>query len=165
MTTKIGLNGTAVLALAGVAVVAFVAYKAYSNGPKVAKAVGSAINPMDSNNLAYRAVNGLGGAFSGDSNWSLGGSIYDLLHPAPPERINAVEEVQYDPMGNPISSGLGAAQTRYQTQEQSSSGQLQSLPRTLSFGGASAGGTSFKDLVSPDSVNPFRAFPTANWVQ
>lgn len=38
------------------------------------------INPADTHNVIYSGVNGIGGAVSGDSNWTLGGWIYDVTH-------------------------------------------------------------------------------------
>src|SRR5262245_39147956 len=46
-----------------------------------AAAVGRAVNPVSDQNLIYRGIGAVGGAVSGDSSWSLGGAIYDLLHP------------------------------------------------------------------------------------
>lgn len=40
------------------------------------------LNPASDQNLAYRGVNGVGAAVSGDSSWTLGGWIYDITHPA-----------------------------------------------------------------------------------
>lgn len=40
-----------------------------------------AVNPASDQNLAYRGVNAVGGAVSGDKNWSLGSWLYDATHP------------------------------------------------------------------------------------
>lgn len=68
----------------GVAVVAYIAYKAV---PKVAAAVGDAaqaVNPLNHDNVIAGAANKVGGIIAGDEsgNWTLGGWIYDLTHPA-----------------------------------------------------------------------------------
>lgn len=47
-----------------------------------AAAVGAAVNPLSDQNLAYRGVNAVGASVSGDNNFSLGGWIYDWVHPA-----------------------------------------------------------------------------------
>lgn len=46
----------------------------------VAKSVGTAINPVSDQNLAYRGVGAVGAAVTGDQYWTLGGAIYDLFH-------------------------------------------------------------------------------------
>lgn len=38
------------------------------------------VNPADSGNIVNRGVNGIGGAITGDQNWTLGGQIYDWTH-------------------------------------------------------------------------------------
>lgn len=38
------------------------------------------VNPASGNNLINRGVSGIGGAVSGDTNWTLGGAIYDWTH-------------------------------------------------------------------------------------
>ncbi|MEO8805845.1 MAG: hypothetical protein ABI433_07175 [Burkholderiaceae bacterium] len=68
----------------GVAVVAYIAYKAV---PKVAAAVGDAaqaVNPLNHDNVIAGAANKVGGIIAGDEsgNWTLGGWIYDLTHKA-----------------------------------------------------------------------------------
>lgn len=37
-------------------------------------------NPFDSGNIINSGVSGIGGAITGDKNWTLGGQIYDWLH-------------------------------------------------------------------------------------
>ncbi|WP_377704938.1 hypothetical protein [Pseudoduganella sp. UC29_71] len=37
-------------------------------------------NPFDSGNVINSGVSGIGGAITGNSNWTLGGQIYDWLH-------------------------------------------------------------------------------------
>jgi len=48
---------------------------------KAAQAVGTAVNPTSRDNLANRAVSGVGAAVSGDSNFSLGTWLWEALHP------------------------------------------------------------------------------------
>jgi hypothetical protein len=38
------------------------------------------VNPADSRNVVYGSIGAVGGAISGDKNWSLGGWIYDITH-------------------------------------------------------------------------------------
>lgn len=44
-------------------------------------AVGQAVNPTSDKNLAYSGVNAVGSAVSGQSDWTLGGWLYDATHP------------------------------------------------------------------------------------
>jgi hypothetical protein len=48
-----------------------------------AKAVGQAVNPVSDQNIFYSGTNAIGGALTGDQNFSLGVWVYDALHPAP----------------------------------------------------------------------------------
>lgn len=68
----------AVAVLAGTAIVVYGLWKA---GGVVKKAVTEDLNPASDKNLAYSAVNAVGGAITGDADWSLGSAIYDWLHP------------------------------------------------------------------------------------
>lgn len=43
-----------------------------------AAAVAPYVNPADSNNIINQGVGAIGGAISGDENWSLGTWLYDL---------------------------------------------------------------------------------------
>lgn len=38
------------------------------------------VNPASRDNVVYRGVNGIGGAISGEKDWTLGGWIYDVTH-------------------------------------------------------------------------------------
>lgn len=91
---KVDLSGSGVLALAAVGVVGVAAFVLYSKRGAIAQgitdagnAVGQAVNPTSDKNLAYRGVNAVGSAVSGDSSWSLGTWVYDLLHPDEDRRI------------------------------------------------------------------------------
>lgn len=67
--------------------------KATATAQTIITATGTAIDPTDRNNLAYRATNAVGGALasgtdagrSADGSWSLGAWFYDVTHPAPAE--------------------------------------------------------------------------------
>lgn len=65
-------------AFLGVVVLGF--YLIHKAG-NAAKAVGTAINPADSENLVNKGVSAVGKAVSGNEGWSLGGWIYDVTHP------------------------------------------------------------------------------------
>lgn len=73
--------------LAAIAAAAYVIYTSFNAANKAsnqiagaAKTVGGWVNPTSSENLAYRGVNAIGGAIAGQSDWSLGGAIYDWTH-------------------------------------------------------------------------------------
>lgn len=68
----------AVAVLAGTAVVLYGLWQAKRI---VVKAVSEDLNPASDRNLVYGAVNAVGGAIAGESDWSLGSAIYDWLHP------------------------------------------------------------------------------------
>lgn len=44
------------------------------------KSIGNAVNPASDQNLAYRGVNAVGGAVTGQKDFALGSFIYDLFH-------------------------------------------------------------------------------------
>lgn len=44
------------------------------------ESVGSAINPVNPDNIFNRGVNALGEAITGDEHWTLGGAIYEAVH-------------------------------------------------------------------------------------
>lgn len=61
-----------------------VALYVYSQKNKIADAAGAvvdAVNPASPENLAYRGVNGIGAALTGEESFTLGGWIYDVTHP------------------------------------------------------------------------------------
>lgn len=66
------------VSLVGVVVVYFLLRKGRD---AVVEAV-DLVNPASSGNIVNRAVTATGAAVTGDSNWTLGGWIYDLTHPA-----------------------------------------------------------------------------------
>lgn len=83
---KIGLNGTGVLALAGVAVAGWVAWKVYKGAGAAAdvakQVVTQDLNPASDKNIAYRGVNAAGAALTGNASFSLGSWLYDVMHPS-----------------------------------------------------------------------------------
>lgn len=54
---------------------------------EVAQTMDRNLNPTKDTNLAYRGVNSIGAALTGDGEFRLGGWLYDILHPAQAEQI------------------------------------------------------------------------------
>jgi hypothetical protein len=72
---------TLVLA-AGVGVALVVLWQARKAAAAVADAIkAGAVDPTSSNNLAYRASNAVGGAVTGDANYSMGAHLWEWLNP------------------------------------------------------------------------------------
>lgn len=69
-------------AVAAVAAVAlyFIGRKVAGAIPGAASAVGQAINPVNPDNIFAGSVNAVGGALSGQDDWSLGSWVYDVTH-------------------------------------------------------------------------------------
>lgn len=85
---KLGLTGGGVLALAAVAslavggVVLYVKRREIAAGvSEAASAVGQAVNPTSDQNLAYRGVNAVGEAVTGDASFSLGAWLFEAFNP------------------------------------------------------------------------------------
>lgn len=108
---KVALNGTAILALAGIAAVGVIVWR----GSKLAGQAGDAItaaadkvNPANPDNVVNQAVTGIGKTVTGNENWTFGGWIYDMTHSDPLVMYGAPEGRQpasgelYDAMGNRI---------------------------------------------------------------
>lgn len=158
-TPTIGLNGTGVLALAGVAVAGLIVWRMYRTGQAVGAAIADtagaavdavgkglhAINPTNNDNVAARAVNNIGAAVSGNSDFSLGSWLYDLVNP----------DAGLIATG---ATGLTPSQTRYAKPPDTSNGSHEAdTSGSVSFFDQ---GKSFKDLSDPYSVNPFRNIET-----
>lgn len=114
MTVKVGLNGTAVLALAALGVVGLIAWKGIPKLAEAAGAAANAVNPLNHDNVFAQGVNAAGGAIvsdpagpgkNADGSWSLGGWLYDVTHPATAGAVAGLSA----PLAWP-SSGLSAAQ-------------------------------------------------------
>lgn len=45
-----------------------------------AQAAAPYVNPASNQNVIYTGINGIGGAVSGEENWTLGGWLYDVTH-------------------------------------------------------------------------------------
>lgn len=75
------LDWKAVLALGLVGAIAV--YFLKKQATAAMSAVGQAINPVSSSNIAYQGASALTSAVTG-SNESLGAQIYDWFNPAPP---------------------------------------------------------------------------------
>ena len=166
---SIGLNGTGVLAIAGVLVVGFLGWKVYRRGAQV---VTKDLNPASSDNVVNQAVTAIGQAASGDTNWTLGGAVYDATHTDPVTGQGPWDRYKSwvsgfwggtpAPASTPSSGDfarldrLGGTQAQYQRPPATSNSQAGDPggPTPLSFYPA---GASFKDLADPLSVNPFRS--------
>ncbi|MBB1602550.1 hypothetical protein [Variovorax sp. UMC13] len=66
--------------------------QAWDSAASGARTVGTALNPTSDQNLAYRGVNAVGNALTGDGDFSLGSWIYDRLHP---ETADVAPRVNY----------------------------------------------------------------------
>jgi hypothetical protein len=70
------LSASQILALGAVGIAGAVVYFGARKVGEVARAV----NPASSDNIVYRGVNALGGAVTGDRNFSFGSWVYDVFH-------------------------------------------------------------------------------------
>jgi len=93
---KLQLSATGVLAVVGLAVGGYVAWRVFRGagelaeglGEKVA-AVANAVSPFNQDNVFYSGVNELGDAIvsedgpgsNADGSWTLGGWLFDVTHP------------------------------------------------------------------------------------
>jgi hypothetical protein len=100
LNTKAG--GYAAMVLVGGVLIYFVAKKFSGAVGDAARAVGEAVNPTSDKNLAYRGVNAVGEALTGDTDFNLGGWIYDLTHkdydpnaPFVPRSVQVKEEASF----------------------------------------------------------------------
>lgn len=69
------------IAVAGALAVGLLGWLLARKGKAAAAAVGAAVNPTSRDNLAYRGVNAVGEAVTGERGWTLGGWLYDWTHP------------------------------------------------------------------------------------
>ena len=69
------------LGLVAIVGIYLLAKKASSAVGDAAAAVGTAVNPVSDQNLAYKGANAVVQAVTGDQSTSLGSKIYDWLHP------------------------------------------------------------------------------------
>lgn len=73
---EVNLTAGGVLAVVALAAVALV----WVQRKRIGAAVADAVNPASEKNLAYTAVNAVGGAVANDDSWTLGGAIYEATH-------------------------------------------------------------------------------------
>ena len=145
-TPTIGLNGTAILAIAGLAVAAYVAYRVYRTGEAVTDAVGKTFKA---------ATDAVGEGYESAKQTAI--EIIDFL-PQQFARAAAdaprMDELMFDEMGNVIGTKTSdATLDGYARPADTSSGARErDSTGTLSF---SQPGASFKDLSDPLSINPF----------
>lgn len=106
LNTKAAAYGAVVLV--GGLILYFVAKKIAGAAGDAAAAVGQAVDPTSDKNLAYRGVNAVGGALTGDDSFSLGGWFYDLTHD------------EYDPNAKPTAATPGFAPRSVQVRAEAS---------------------------------------------
>lgn len=71
------------VAIASGAAALIVIYKFFKGeASEAVKAVGNAVNPVSDQNVFYRGTNAVGEAVTGDPHFTLGGWVYDVLHPS-----------------------------------------------------------------------------------
>ena len=75
---RFNVDGTGVFAVAAVLMVTGLALYLYAKR----KQIGAAVNITSDQNLAYKGVNAVGAAVTGDTSFSLGSWLYDLTHKA-----------------------------------------------------------------------------------
>jgi len=79
------LDSKSGMVVAGIAALAVVGYFAAKKTAAVAQAaasdVGNAVNPVNQDNVFHAGTNAVGEAVTGEKGWTLGGQIYDWLHP------------------------------------------------------------------------------------
>ncbi len=160
-----------VLAVVGVAAIYFFGRKllnaAGSGISSAASAVGTAINPVDPNNLAYRGVNGVGASISGDNSWSLGGWIYDLTHPAYDPNA-AIPDTNTPNVGratisNPVTPTPAVLPYSYRQAVVDTPALLGTDALfTPSYGGGSSGDWAESGVPGNAGQNPYAQAPTSN---
>jgi hypothetical protein len=61
-------------------ILTIIGYSARKRAGEVGQTVVDAVNPTKETNLVYRGVNGIGATLSGNDNFDLGRSLYDLFN-------------------------------------------------------------------------------------
>jgi len=74
MNSKVGLAAFAVV------VVGAVSYYAAKKAKETVNDIGSAINPINNDNVFNQGVLAVGQNLTGNKHWTLGGWIYDITH-------------------------------------------------------------------------------------
>ena len=73
---------------------------------KVGQTVSTTLNPASPENFIYKGVNAAGSAMTGESNFDLGGWVYDVFHPS-----QTLEDQQAAQTGNsgaaPMTTAAG----------------------------------------------------------
>lgn len=57
------------------------AFAVYQLAKRGAAAIGAAVDPTSSKNIAYQGVSQVGAALTGDASWSPGTALYNFFHP------------------------------------------------------------------------------------
>lgn len=148
--SRIQLSAGAVLALAGVGVLAILYVKRGAIGASVAsaaQAVGDAVNPTSDQNLAYRGANALGASLTGDPFFTVGGSLYDWLHQPSAYQVAAAGGPQLVQTGGDEYGGFDALGNAYGSASNSSTPAF--VPTSASYyntsGRAGSGGAPVSD--------------------
>lgn len=87
------LSGSGVFAIAATIVVGIIAYTLWQKKGSItaaAGAVGTALNPVSDQNLAYKAANAVTQALTGDSGATLGTKLWELVNPGQAASDNAI---------------------------------------------------------------------------
>ena len=71
----------ALLAALGIGAVAALVYFAKQGVQAAGQVAATKLNPYSGENVLYdNVIGGVGRALTGDSGWTLGGALYDLIH-------------------------------------------------------------------------------------
>lgn len=81
---KILSNGKVLAVLAGVGAVVALVYYLKKGAAAVVDVAKVRLDPVNPNNVVNATVTHFGAGISGNQNWTLGGSLYDLFHPNQP---------------------------------------------------------------------------------
>lgn len=74
------MNTKAVTAVAFVAAVGVLAYLSVNQAKAAASMAAQAVNPLNDDNIFASGVDAVGAKLSSNSEWTLGGWIYDITH-------------------------------------------------------------------------------------
>lgn len=101
---KLTVSASAVLAVVGVSVAGYAAWRAGRAASGLADTAGAAarkvvaaVNPFDRENLAYQSVNWVGATVTGDDEFALGVAIYNATHDDPFEPTRNTDFVELPP--------------------------------------------------------------------
>lgn len=93
---EVSVTAGGALALVGVAAAGVLLWRGLPKVAAAASAAAQAVNPLNHDNVFAAGVNDLGGAIvtapdgagkNADGSWSLGGWIFDVMHPATAQAV------------------------------------------------------------------------------